>query len=54
MSLGDDAGQMLLEAQVGFTGESLRVRPDRLEKTVYFLLDLIFANLMLPSGLGDA
>jgi hypothetical protein len=49
MSRCDDARQMLLEAQVRLARESLRVRPDCSEKTVYFLIDLV-----LPYGVRAA
>lgn len=41
VSRGNNAGQMLLETQVRLAGESVRVRTDCAEKTVYFPLDFV-------------
>jgi hypothetical protein len=41
VSRGNNAGQMLLETQARLAGESVRVRTDCAEKTVYFPLDVV-------------
>jgi hypothetical protein len=41
LSSGNNAGQMLLETQVRLAGESVWVRTDCSEKTVYFPSDFV-------------
>ena len=42
MGCGHNAGEMLLETQIRFTRESLRIRTHCPKKTVYFLLCTLF------------